>query len=206
MPTWLAPKSRVFVPTIMFLPACRQKNRCALIPTNKSIVENTAGTSRIGTPDAVMPRRIAVAGHPENWGAHRGTGCNEEACAMNIRENRVHGTGMNQRDAFNGVLASLHEAVFDDACWPAASALIDEACRIKGNMQVHGAGSSHDDVVIYRARLCYRGQRNEEFERRYFEEYHARDERVPRIRALPDSRLVHGLCCKVRRRGGELSV
>ncbi len=98
---------------------------------------------------------------------------------------------MNQRDAFNGVLASLHEAVFDDACWPAASALIDEACRIKGNMQVHGAGSSHDDVVIYRARLCYRGQRNEEFERRYFEEYHARDERVPRIRALPDSRLVH---------------
>ena len=98
---------------------------------------------------------------------------------------------MSQRDAFDGVLASLHEAVFDDARWPAASALIEEACRIKGNMLVYGAGSSHDNVVIYLARFCFRGQRNEELERKYFEEYYARDERVPRLRALPDSRLVH---------------
>ena len=56
---------------------------------------------------------------------------------------------MSQRDAFDGVLASLHEAVFDDARWPAASALIDEACRIKGNMLVYGAGRTQDDVAIF---------------------------------------------------------
>ena len=98
---------------------------------------------------------------------------------------------MNLRDAFDEVLAALHEAAFDDARWPEASALIDEACGIKGNMLVFGSGTSHDDIVIYLARLCYRGERNEEFERKYFEEYYAQDERVPRFRALPDSRLVH---------------
>ena len=98
---------------------------------------------------------------------------------------------MSQRDAFDGVLASLHEAVFDDARWPAASALIDEACRIKGNMLVYGAGRTQDDVAIFLARFCFRGQRNEEFERKYFEEYYALDERVPRLRELPHGRLVH---------------
>ena len=40
-------------------------------------------------------------------------------------------------------------------------------------------------------RFCFRGQRNEEFERKYFEEYYALDERVPRLRELPHGRLVH---------------
>ena len=81
--------------------------------------------------------------------------------------------------------------MFDDACWPAASTLIDEVCRIKGNMPVYGAGSSHNDVAIYLAWLWYRGQRNEELERKYFEDCYARGVRVPRFRALPDSRLLH---------------
>ena len=98
---------------------------------------------------------------------------------------------MSRRGAFDQVLAALHAAAFDDARWPEASALIDEACGIKGNMMVFGSGTSHDDVVIYLARLCYRGERNEALERRYFEEYYPEDERVPRFRALPDSRLVH---------------
>ena len=98
---------------------------------------------------------------------------------------------MSRHGAFDEVLGALHAAAFDDARWPEASALIDEACGIKGNMLVFGSGTSHDDVVIYLARLCYRGERNEALERRYFEEYYAQDERVPRFRALPDSRLVH---------------
>ena len=99
--------------------------------------------------------------------------------------------GMRRRDAFDGVLAALHEATLDDARWPEASRLIDEVCGIKGNMLVYGSGASHDDVAIYLARLYYRGERNEEFERKYFEEYYAQDERVPRFRTLADSRLVH---------------
>lgn len=55
----------------------------------------------------------------------------------------------------------------------------------------YGAGTSSDDVVIYLNRFCYRGQRYPEMERRYFEEYYHRDERVPRFRVLHDSRLVH---------------
>ena len=85
----------------------------------------------------------------------------------------------------------MHEATFDDTRWAKASALIDEACGIKGNMLVFGSGASRNDVVIYLARLFYRGERNKELERRYFEEYYPRDERVPRFRTLPDSKLVH---------------
>ena len=48
--------------------ALSPENRCALIPANKPTVENNAGTSRIGTPDAIMSRRIAVARQPENGG------------------------------------------------------------------------------------------------------------------------------------------
>ena len=36
-----------------------------------------------------------------------------------------------------------------------------------------------------------RGQRREDLEREYLEGYHPTDERIPRVRQLPDSRLVH---------------
>ena len=98
---------------------------------------------------------------------------------------------MSQQDAFDRILAALHDAAFDDARWPAASALIDDACRAKGNMLVFGDGRSRDDAEIYMARFCYRGQRHEEWERRYFADYYPGDERVPRLRQLPDSELVH---------------
>ena len=100
-------------------------------------------------------------------------------------------TGMSQRDAFDRTLAALYEAMFDDARWPSASALVDEACRIQGNMLVYGTGSAEPDIEVWMARLLYRGERNEALERRYFEEYYALDERVPRLRSLADSQLVH---------------
>ena len=98
---------------------------------------------------------------------------------------------MGQRDLFDRIVRAIPAAVLDDALWPACSALIDEACGIKGNMLVFGAGATNDDVVIHLARLLYRGERNEALERLYFRDYYASDERVPRFRALPDSRLVH---------------
>ena len=98
---------------------------------------------------------------------------------------------MNERDAYDAVLAALHEAAFDDARWPAASGLVDEACGIGGNLLTHGAGTTPDDHVVYLHRMCFRGERWPDAERSYFEEYFARDERVPRLRALPDSRPAH---------------
>ena len=38
-----------------------------------------------------------------------------------------------QDDKFERVLASLHEAMLDDALWRATSALIDDACGLKGS-------------------------------------------------------------------------
>ena len=69
--------------------------------------------------------------------------------------------------------------------------MIDEACGLKGNSLVYGSGTSHDDAVIHLARVYYRGERNEEIERRYFDDYYRQDECLPRLRALPDSRLTH---------------
>ena len=98
---------------------------------------------------------------------------------------------MNERDAFDRILVSLHEAALDDARWAATSALIDDAFRAKGNSLVVGDGGSDEGVQIFYAGFFSHGQRHREFERQYFDIYHSKDERVPRIRQLPDSQLIH---------------
>ncbi|MDE0001854.1 MAG: helix-turn-helix transcriptional regulator [Rhodospirillaceae bacterium] len=98
---------------------------------------------------------------------------------------------MSERELFERILGSLHEAALDDAHWPATAGLIDEACGSKGNSIVCGDGASQDDIEIFFVRFCYRGQRREDLERLYFETYHAVDERLPPIRQLPDSQLAH---------------
>ena len=96
---------------------------------------------------------------------------------------------MSQQDTFDLVLASLHEAALDDARWPAASRRIDEACGTKGNALLVGQGPD-DDVQVSYMGLYLRGQRHEEVERDYLATYHPLDERVARLRQLPDSRVV----------------
>ena len=98
---------------------------------------------------------------------------------------------MSRQDLFERILSSLHEAVFDDTHWPATSGLIDDACGSKGNMLVFADGAGEDGVDILFARFCFRGERYEDRERGYFEDYYPLDERVPRLRKLPDSELVH---------------
>ena len=97
---------------------------------------------------------------------------------------------MSDQDAFEHILASLYEATLDDTLWPVTSALIDEACGIQGNALLVGAGPP-DDVRVLFAQAYYRGQRWEDLEHDYLAHYHPIDERVPRVRQLPDSRLVH---------------
>ena len=41
---------------------------------------------------------------------------------------------MNERDLFDHILVSLHDAMLDDVHWLATAKLIDEACQTKGNM------------------------------------------------------------------------
>ena len=97
---------------------------------------------------------------------------------------------MSRRDAFDRILASLHDATFDDAHWPHTAALIDDACGAAANGLVVGEGFA-DDARVYFARFYFRGQRREDVEHEYFEVYHPRDERLPRLRQLPDSQVVH---------------
>ena len=97
---------------------------------------------------------------------------------------------MSDQDAFESSLVSLYDAMLDDTYWPATSALIDEACGSTGNALLVGEGPK-DDLRVLFVGLYYRGQRREDLEREYLEIYHPIDERVPRFRQLPDSRLVH---------------
>ena len=97
---------------------------------------------------------------------------------------------MNNQDAFERILASLYDAMLDETRWPATSALIDEACGITGNGLMVAEGPKNDVRGLF-VGLYYRGQRREDLEREYLEHYHAIDERVPRFRKLPVSRLVH---------------
>ena len=97
---------------------------------------------------------------------------------------------MSEQDAFERILRSLYEAMLDDTHWPATSALIDEACGIVGNALLVGEGPP-DDIRALFAGLYYRGLRRTDLEREYLDVYHPIDEHVPRVRQLPDSRLVH---------------
>ena len=97
---------------------------------------------------------------------------------------------MSDQDAFDRILASLYEAMLDDTLWPATSALIDEACGMQGSALLVGAGPP-DDIRALFVGIYYRGERREDYEREYLETYHPIDERVPRVRQLPDSRVVH---------------
>lgn len=98
---------------------------------------------------------------------------------------------MNRGDLFERILKALHGAVLDDARWPAASGLLDRATGAKGSFLVTGEGALPEDVDVFFARFCFGGQRNVELEREYFETYHPVDERTPRIRQLPDGKVVH---------------
>ena len=98
---------------------------------------------------------------------------------------------MSDQDVYERILALLHEAVLDDAQWPAVSGLIDTACRSKGNILVFAEGTAKSGVEIYFSMLCYRGMPCRELEHEYFEKYYLSDECIPRMRQLPDSYIVH---------------
>ena len=97
---------------------------------------------------------------------------------------------MYPRDAIDGVLGSLQQAMLDDAHWPAAMARIDEVCGLGGSGLVIADGYG-DDVQVHAARFYHRGERRPGSEREYFEVYYPLDERVPRLRDLPSGQLMH---------------
>ena len=85
---------------------------------------------------------------------------------------------------------SLNEAMLDDARWPETSALIDEVCGAKGSVLTFGDELSTDEIGLFFSKCYYRGEDRSEWLREYFRLYHAVDEHLPRLRQLPDSKIV----------------
>ena len=98
---------------------------------------------------------------------------------------------MSEPTTFDRLMAAVQEAAFDPAHWPEASALVDKAIGASGNSLVVGDGEDTEDVRIFIGGFYKRGERRRDVERLYFSHYHALDERLPRLRLMPDSRLVH---------------
>ena len=98
---------------------------------------------------------------------------------------------MIKQGAFERILTSLHEATLDETHWPTASALIDSALGVHGNCLGFADLHPGEDIQIYFFWFFHHGERRLEWEREYFEVYFPLDERLPRLRQLPDSQLVH---------------
>ena len=65
------------------------------------------------------------------------------------RDNEGRKLIMSEQDAFDRILASLHEAMLDDVHWLPTFALIDDTCRTKGSFLTFAEGSTEDDIEIY---------------------------------------------------------
>ena len=98
---------------------------------------------------------------------------------------------MSPHDQFSRIIESLQDATLDDSLWSETAGLIDAACGATGNMLGFAEGCSVGDPRVFFVRFCERGQRRVDWEREYFATYFSQDERIPRLRAAPDSRLIH---------------
>ena len=92
---------------------------------------------------------------------------------------------------FDQILASLHEAMLDEAHWLPTSALIDEALGSKGNHLVFSEPPWNDGIDVLFMRFCYRGEHHRELERRYFDTYYPVDDHLPGLRALAHGEIAH---------------
>ena len=92
---------------------------------------------------------------------------------------------MSPRDPLKRLLPALHDAALDDARWPTAARLIDEACGATGSSLVVG-----DDARVFFAAFYRRGVRRQDLERLYYANYFERDERVRRLLRLREGKLV----------------
>ena len=97
---------------------------------------------------------------------------------------------VNALDTFDRILAMLHRAALNDVHWPAASALIEEACGAKGNLLVVGDGPD-DELCVNFYQLLYRGEARQDLARTYFDDHRVRDEGPPRLQERPAGQLVH---------------
>ena len=98
---------------------------------------------------------------------------------------------MSRQDEFDCIVNSLNEAMLDETRWQDASALIDEAFGSKGSILAYGADHAGGAIEVFFTRCVYRGIDRTDWQRTYYSDYYATDEHLPRLRALPDRKIVH---------------
>ena len=84
----------------------------------------------------------------------------------------------------------LREAELDHTVWPAASALIDETCGLRGNDLLFGRFLAEGGLDLRLRWLFLRGEPNADLEREYLD-YAPTDERLAPAAPLPCNKLVH---------------
>ena len=98
---------------------------------------------------------------------------------------------MSQQDKFDRIIASLHEAMLGDDHWGPTSALIDDACGMQGTHLVIIADRPGDERPEWLFdKLYYHGELYDDLGREYADAFYPRDERIPSLVRLPDSRVV----------------
>ncbi|MCY3966429.1 MAG: helix-turn-helix transcriptional regulator [Acidobacteria bacterium] len=97
---------------------------------------------------------------------------------------------MNPLDAFERILQSVYRAALDDAHWPAAASLIEEAAGATGNLLAVGEVSGDGSRVRFVQQL-YRGEPRPDLTQKYYQLYYRHDEAPPRLRERPSGQLIH---------------
>ncbi len=97
---------------------------------------------------------------------------------------------MNQPAVFDRLVNSLNEAALDDACWPETSTLMDRVCGTRGSILTYGVDFPTGKIEIFFAKCFHRGEDRSDWLKEYFRFYHPSDEHLPRLRKLPDSKVV----------------
>ena len=97
---------------------------------------------------------------------------------------------MSPANAFERSLEPLYEAALDDARWPAASALVEEAIGTDRHAVIVGEWIG-DDPRIHFVRCLRQGRSHVAPMRAYLDAHHPQDPLVLRLRRLPHGQLTH---------------
>ena len=97
---------------------------------------------------------------------------------------------MDRQDRFERAVESLHQAALGNAPWSETSALIDRVCGWKGSHLVILDRHTRGRPEWLFDQFYYHGESHREMAQEYVRDFYPQDERIPRVMALPDRRLV----------------
>ena len=95
------------------------------------------------------------------------------------------------QDRFDRAVLSLYKAALGDVTWTSAAVRIHDMLGANGQSLTFADVSRPIDPQVHLSRFFVGTRRRLDLEQRYFEEYYARDEAIPRLSGLRDGEIVH---------------